>query len=87
MDTATGRTFSLPRDRLLDAIGANGSRFVYAQGGRIQAAFSPDGDVVALFDTDHVRLDPIGGIPRGWYLRVTRCRSSPGRSAPMADDS
>jgi DNA-binding SARP family transcriptional activator/WD40 repeat protein len=67
MDTATGRTFSLPRDRLLDAIGANGSRFVYTRGGRIQAAFSPDGDVVALFATDHVRLDPIGD-PEGLVL-------------------
>jgi len=52
---------------LIDAIGANGSRFVYTEGGRIQAAFSPDGDVVALFEGNDVRLDPIGD-PKGLVL-------------------
>jgi DNA-binding SARP family transcriptional activator/WD40 repeat protein len=56
VDVATGRTFSLPPDRLRDAIIANGSRFAYTEGGRI--ALSPDGDVVAEFEGKDVRLHP-----------------------------
>ncbi len=59
-DVATGITSSLPPDRFRDAIIADGSRFVYTEGGRIQVAFSPDGDVVAEFEGDDVRLRPTG---------------------------
>jgi DNA-binding SARP family transcriptional activator/WD40 repeat protein len=58
VDVATGRTSSLPPDRLRDAIIANGSRFAATEGGRIQWALSPDGDVVAGFEGDDVRLRP-----------------------------
>jgi WD40 repeat protein len=56
VDVATGRTFSLPPDRLRDAIIANGSRFAYTEGGPI--ALSPDGDVVAESEGNDVRLHP-----------------------------
>ena len=36
VDVATGTTFSLRPDRFRDAISANGSRFAYTEGGRIQ---------------------------------------------------
>jgi WD40 repeat protein len=65
VDVASGRTFPLTSD-IRDAISANSSRFVYTEGGfayteggRIQIAFSPEGDV-AEFGGNDVRLHPAG---------------------------
>ena len=70
MDVATGRTFSLSPDRFRDAISADSSRFAYTEGGRIQWAFGPDGDVVAVFEGNDVRLDLFAATPTGgWCLQ------------------
>jgi WD40 repeat protein len=69
VDVATGTTFFLPRHRFWDAI-TEGSRFAYTSGDAFQLAVGPDGDVLARFQGNDIRLVRLDAPDGSRWLQV-----------------